>query len=136
MAFTITRLCIDCVDTGCVKICPVDCIYRYTGTGREKVPNQLYIEPEECIDCGACEPECPWGAIFQEQAVPDIFKADVALNHTILDRRDEFSVAKFELKDAPTSDQVAVNKRKWGADAGLMSDRMTREYKHEPSKRT
>ena len=66
MAYIITRLCRDCVDTGCVAVCPVDCIYEYTGSDRETWPNQLYIHPDECIDCGACEPECPWQAIFEE----------------------------------------------------------------------
>ena len=53
MAYIITRLCRDCVDTGCVAVCPVDCIYEYTGSDRESWPNQLYIHPDECIDCGA-----------------------------------------------------------------------------------
>ena len=72
MTYIITRLCRDCVDTGCVAVCPVDCIYEYTGGDRDQFPNQLYIHPDECIDCGACEPECPWQAIFEEVAVPDV----------------------------------------------------------------
>jgi len=79
MPWTITRLCRDCIDTGCVSVCPVDCIYEYIGTDKEKFPNQLYIDPDECIDCGACEPECPWEAIFEEPAVPEVFKDDIAL---------------------------------------------------------
>ena len=43
MPWTITRLCIDCVDTGCVSVCPVDCIYEYVGTDKQKFPNMLYI---------------------------------------------------------------------------------------------
>src|SRR3972149_5261732 len=69
MTYIITRLCRDCLDTGCVAVCPVDCIYEYTGADREAFPNQLYIDPEECIDCGVCEPECPWQAIFEDQQV-------------------------------------------------------------------
>src|SRR5271169_4158619 len=83
MPWTITRLCIDCVDTGCVSVCPVDCIYEYVGTDKQKFPNQLYIDPDECIDCGACEPECPWQAIFEEPAVPEVLKDDIALNHAL-----------------------------------------------------
>ena len=71
MAYIITRLCRDCVDTACVAVCPVDCIYRYTGDDKANFPNQLYIHPDECIDCGACEPECPWQAIFEEAASAD-----------------------------------------------------------------
>ena len=70
MAYIITRLCRDCLDTGCVAVCPVDCIYEYTGTDTAQWPKQLYIHPDECIDCGACEPECPVTAIFEESAVP------------------------------------------------------------------
>ena len=44
MAYIITRLCRDCLDTGCVAVCPVDCIYEYTGSDREQWPNQLYIQ--------------------------------------------------------------------------------------------
>jgi ferredoxin len=70
MAYIITRLCRDCLDTGCVAVCPVDCIYEYTGDDKQTFPNQLYIHPDECIDCGACEPECPTTAIFEESELP------------------------------------------------------------------
>ena len=80
MAWVITRLCRDCVDQACVDVCPVECIYAYTGDDASKFPNQLYIHPEECIDCGACEPECPWEAIFEDASVPEVFSADTAHN--------------------------------------------------------
>jgi ferredoxin len=114
MPWTITRLCIDHVDTSCVSVCPVDCIYEYVGPERHKWPNQLYINPDECIDCGACEPECPWQAIFEEPAVPDQLKEDVDLNHATLEHMDEFKVQTFEQKEDPTPDQVEENKSKWG----------------------
>src|SRR5690349_24324346 len=114
MPWTITRLCIDCVDTGCVSVCPVDCIYEYVGEDKAKFPNQLYINPDEYIDCGACEPECPWQAIYEEPAVPDLFESDTALNATTVDIPDQFRVKRFEEKPAPTPEQVAENKRKWG----------------------
>ena len=74
MPWVITSLCRDCVDQACVEVCPVDCIYEYTGEDRDTWPNQLYIDPEECIDCGACEPVCPVEAIFEEAAVPEKWK--------------------------------------------------------------
>ena len=80
MAWVITRLCRDCLDMGCVKVCPVDCIYEYTGADRETYPNQLFIDPDECINCSVCEPECPWEAIFEDSAVPEPLKDDIALN--------------------------------------------------------
>ncbi|MBO2519137.1 MULTISPECIES: indolepyruvate ferredoxin oxidoreductase subunit alpha [Limnochorda] len=63
MAFVITEPCIDVKDAACVEVCPVDCIHEG--------PDQYYIDPEECIDCGACEPECPVEAIFPEDEVPE-----------------------------------------------------------------
>src|SRR3989442_16013392 len=81
MTYIITRLCRDCLDTGCVAVCPVDCIYEYTGTDREQWPNQLYIHPDECIDCGACEPECPWQAIFEEVAGAAGVKGEPPVQH-------------------------------------------------------
>ena len=62
MPYIITEACINTKDRACVDVCPVDCIYEG--------PDQLYIHPEECIDCGACEPECPVNAIFPEDQVP------------------------------------------------------------------
>lgn len=114
MPWTITRLCRDCLDTGCVSVCPVDCIYEHVGQDAQTFPNQLYINPDECIDCGACEPECPWQAIFEEQAVPEIFKDDIPLNYATVKSADDFKVKQFETKEKPTPDQIAANKVKWG----------------------
>ena len=82
MAFVITRLCRDCVDSSCVPVCPVpDCIVEHRPPpGAAALPNQLFINPDACIDCGACEPECPWEAICEEGDVPAAFDDDVALN--------------------------------------------------------
>ncbi len=114
MAYIITRLCRDCLDTDCVEVCPVDCIYSYKGSDTETFPNQLYINPDECIDCGACEPECPWQAIFEEVAVPELFKDDTALNYKMMEHSSDFEVQKHVKKDPPTPEQVEANKRKWG----------------------
>jgi len=62
MPYVITEACVGTKDKACVDVCPVDCIYE----GEQ----QLYIHPDECIDCGACEPECPVTAIFHDSAVP------------------------------------------------------------------
>jgi NAD-dependent dihydropyrimidine dehydrogenase PreA subunit len=72
MPYIITEPCINVKDRGCVDVCPVDCIYE----GED----HLYIHPDECIDCGACEPECPVTAIFPEEDVPDNFKNYIAKN--------------------------------------------------------
>ncbi|MEM7138685.1 MAG: ferredoxin family protein [Myxococcota bacterium] len=117
MTWVITRLCRDCVDKSCVDVCPVECIYEYSGQDRDAFPNQLYIQPDECIDCGACEPECPWEAIFEDSGVPDAFSDDVALNQKVVDAQDNFDVAQSGGAVAPTSDQVEENKIKWGLSA-------------------
>ena len=65
MPYVIAEPCIDVKDKACVEVCPLDCIYEG--------PNQLFIHPEECIDCRACEPVCPVQAIFAENEVPDQF---------------------------------------------------------------
>jgi NAD-dependent dihydropyrimidine dehydrogenase PreA subunit len=62
MVFVIAEPCIDVMDRACVDECPVDCIYE---GGRS-----LYINPDECIDCGACEPVCPVQAIFYHADLP------------------------------------------------------------------
>jgi ferredoxin len=114
MTYIITRLCRDCLDTGCVAVCPVDCIYEYTGSDHDQFPNQLYIHPDECIDCGACEPECPWQAIFEEVAVPDVFQDDTPLNYAMKDHMDDFKVAQHKKIPHPTADEIAANKQIWG----------------------
>jgi NAD-dependent dihydropyrimidine dehydrogenase PreA subunit len=65
MTYVITSPCIDVQDQACVEVCPVDCIHFDEGDDR-----MLYINPDECIDCGACEPACPVTAIFAEDDVP------------------------------------------------------------------
>ena len=65
MAYTITAPCVDVRDQACVEVCPVDCIHFEDGVDRT-----LFIDPNECIDCGACEPECPVNAIFPEDQLP------------------------------------------------------------------
>src|SRR2546426_5841707 len=101
MAYIITRLCRDCLDTGCVAVCPVDCIYEYTGTDREQWPNQLYIHPDECIDCGACEPECPWQAIFEEVAVPAGVKDGPPPHYKMIEHTPGVKSAPHKKKQAP-----------------------------------
>ena len=67
MTYVIAQPGIDVKDKACVDVCPVDCIHPIDG---EDV-NQLFIDPDECIDCGACEPECPVEAIFTEEDLPE-----------------------------------------------------------------
>ena len=72
MTYVITEPCIGTKDQSCVDVCPVDCIHE-----AERI---LVIDPEECIDCGACEPECPVEAIYPEDEVPDEMQSYIAKN--------------------------------------------------------
>jgi NAD-dependent dihydropyrimidine dehydrogenase PreA subunit len=74
MTFVITEPCIGTKDTACVDVCPVDCIHPTKKEDEFANAEMLYINPVECIDCGACEPACPVEAIFEADAVPDKWK--------------------------------------------------------------
>ena len=84
MAYYITETCIDVKDKACVEVCPVDCIHPIDGEGEP----MLYIEPDECIDCGACEPECPVEAIFAEEDMPEDQGRFVEINTKYFELRD------------------------------------------------
>ena len=81
MAYVIAEPCVDVKDLACVAVCPVDCIYEFEGE------NQLFIHPEECIDCDACRPECPVEAIFPLEDVPSQWQQYIELNSVIFDTR-------------------------------------------------
>lgn len=79
MAYIIAEPCIDVCDTSCVEVCPVDCIYPREGYANPE-GKMLYIHPDECIDCGACEPECPVEAIYEATIVPEKWQKYVKIN--------------------------------------------------------
>ena len=81
MAYVIAEPCIGTKDTACVDACPVDCIHPKKDSDKFESEEMLYIDPVECIDCGACEPECPVEAIFPEDALPDKWNAFVEINY-------------------------------------------------------
>ena len=74
MAFIITSSCIGTTDGACVDVCPVDCIYSKPGD------THLFINPDECIDCALCEPECPVDAIYAEDELPEDQQEYLKLN--------------------------------------------------------
>jgi NAD-dependent dihydropyrimidine dehydrogenase PreA subunit len=84
MTYYITQPCVDTLDLSCIDVCPVDCIHYEEGVDR-----MLFIDPDECIDCGACEPACPVTAIFAEDDLPE----DMAVFG-------EINVLYFQDKDA------------------------------------
>lgn len=80
MPYVITEPCIGVKDRSCVAVCPVDCIHEGTVEKDGVVYDQLFIDPDECIDCGLCEPECPVDAIFMADEVPDEWSDFIPLN--------------------------------------------------------
>ena len=89
MPFVVTENCIKCKFTDCVEVCPVDCFHEG--------PNMLVIDPDECIDCTLCEPECPAEAIMSEDDVPEDQQNFIELNAEL---SQQWPVIN-EMKDAP-----------------------------------
>ena len=88
MTYIIAEPCLDVLDKSCVDVCPVDCIHFEEG-----VDLKLYIDPEECIDCGACEPECPVTAIFAEEDVPEEWASYTKKNYAYFEGGEAREVA-------------------------------------------
>jgi ferredoxin len=86
MTHVVTESCIKCKYTDCVDVCPVDCFHEG--------PNMLVIDPDECIDCAVCIPECPVNAIYAEEDVPELTKGWPV----ITDKKDALATAE-EFKD-------------------------------------
>jgi ferredoxin len=92
MTFVVTESCIKCKLTDCVEVCPVDCFHEG--------PNMLVIDPDECIDCTLCEPECPVEAIVSEDEVPDGQENFLELNAEL----SQIWPVITEAKDAPADE--------------------------------
>lgn len=72
MPYIVTEPCVGVKDKSCMEVCPVDCIYE--------TEDQVVIHPDQCIDCGLCEPECPVTAIFVDTDVPENWKSFIEKN--------------------------------------------------------
>ena len=92
MTFVVGEECIKCKYTDCVEVCPVDCFYEG--------PNMLVINPDECIDCALCEPECPVDAIHAEDEMPEDHKDFLAINKSLSKSWPNITEAKLPLPDA------------------------------------
>jgi ferredoxin len=92
MTFVVTDNCIKCKFTDCVEVCPVDCF--------REGPNMLVIDPDECIDCALCEPECPIGAIVPEDDVPADKAYLIQLNAELAKEWPGITQSKDPLPDA------------------------------------
>ena len=100
MTFIVGENCIECKHTDCVEVCPVDCFYEGE--------NFLVIDPDECIDCSLCEPECPVDAIFAEDEIPAGQEHFLELNRELSEawRDNNITEAKDPLPDAGKWDGV------------------------------
>lgn len=92
MTFVVIDNCIRCKYTDCVEVCPVDCF--------REGPNMLVIDPDECIDCNLCVPECPVDAIFPEDELPEGKEAFTALNAELAQQWPTISHIKSPPEDA------------------------------------
>jgi ferredoxin len=102
MTFVVTENCIKCKYTDCVEVCPVDCFYEG--------PNFLVINPDECIDCALCEPECPINAIVSEDDLSEDQREFLALNAELSQDWPNITAKKDGLPDAKQWENV-TNKR-------------------------
>ena len=92
MTFVVTEACIKCKYTDCVEVCPVDCFHEG--------PNFLVIDPEECIDCTLCEPECPIEAIYPEDDLPEGQEEFLEINRELSAKWPVITAMKEGLADA------------------------------------
>lgn len=92
MTFVVTENCIRCKYTDCVDVCPVDCFHEG--------PNFLVIDPDECIDCTLCEPECPVHAIYSEDEVPADQQQFIQLNAELAKVWPSITEVKSPLEEA------------------------------------
>lgn len=81
----IAEPCVGVKDAACVEVCPVDCIHPMPNDPRFHEATQLYIDPNECIDCAACEAECPVQAIFPDDELPEKWRAYIRINEEYFD---------------------------------------------------
>ena len=98
MTFVVTDNCIKCKYTDCVEVCPVDCFHEG--------PNFLVIDPDECIDCSLCEPECPANAIYAEEDLPANQEHFTALNAELSPQWPVITEQRDPLPDAADWDGV------------------------------
>ena len=92
MTFVVTEQCIKCKFTDCVDVCPVDCFHEG--------PNFLVINPDGCIDCALCIPECPVDAIYEESDLPDEFQEYIKINADLSTRWPEILATQDPREDA------------------------------------
>jgi NAD-dependent dihydropyrimidine dehydrogenase PreA subunit len=94
MTYIVAEPCIDQMDRSCIAVCPVDCIHE--------TESMLVIDPEECIECGACEPECPVEAIYPADALPEKWAPFAMINAAWSEGADRVTELLSDLRRQPS----------------------------------
>ena len=105
MTYIITQPCVDVLDKACIEECPVDCIYEGE--------RMLYIHPDECVDCGACEPVCPVEAIYYEDDLPQALTPHLADNEASLPKPCRVGTSRWDRRAGPPRSVLSVSTRLW-----------------------
>jgi NAD-dependent dihydropyrimidine dehydrogenase PreA subunit len=95
MTYIVTETCVDLKDKSCIEVCPVDCIHE------ADEDRMVYIDPDECIDCGACVDPCPVDAIFAEEDVPTSQTRFIEINKIYFKDKDIARTTLGDVKPAP-----------------------------------
>ncbi len=110
MTHVVVGRCVDCRYTDCATVCPVECFYEITD------PAMLVINPDECIDCELCVPECPINAIYPEEEVPEPYQEWIAKNAELWEQGEQISEKKDPLPGALTLEEIQQREREMGWD--------------------
>jgi len=110
MTHVVVGRCVDCRYTDCATVCPVECFYEIED------PAMLVINPDECIDCELCVPECPINAIYPEEEVPDPYAEWIEKNADLWESGEQISDKKDPLPGALTLEEIQQKEREQGWD--------------------
>jgi ferredoxin len=108
MTHVVTARCVDCRYTDCCAVCPVDCFYETTD------PAMLVIDPDTCIDCELCVPECPINAIYPEDELPEQYADWTEKNREMFPLGTQTSEKREPLPSALTLEEIQVNEKAQG----------------------
>ncbi len=110
MPHVVTGRCVDCKYTDCCAVCPVDCFYEV------EEPAMLVIDPDACIDCQLCVPECPIHAIYEDEEVPECYKEWIEKNAELVAVGTQISEKKDALPGAKTLEEIQEYEKQQGWD--------------------
>lgn len=110
MTHIVTGRCVDCRYTDCCAVCPVDCFYETTN------PAMLVIDPDTCIDCGLCIPECPIHAIYPEDETPEPYREWIAKNRELFPAGTNITSKKEALPNAKPLEAIQTEEKSRGWD--------------------